>query len=69
MATSAKENPNIFYTYVDSRKAIKMAIRPLKNAQGNAIGSDEGMTELLNEYFESVYTEEDLLEMSSVSAL
>ena len=63
VANTAKTNPKIFYAYVSSRKPIKSAIGPLKNAQGNVISSDEGMADLLNEYFASVYTIESLQEV------
>ena len=69
MAAAAKRNPKVFFAHVNSRKPIKNAIGPLKDAQGNMISDDEGMAELLNEYFASVYTEEDLQEIPSVQIL
>ena len=69
VANAAKTNPKVFYAYVNSRKPIKNAIGPLKDVQGNVISSDEGMADLLNEYFASVYTEEDLQEIPSAPIL
>ena len=66
VAAASKINKKIFFAHVNSRKPIKSAIGPLKDAQGNIISSDEGMAELLNEYFVSVYTKEDLKELPSV---
>ena len=66
VAAASKINNKIFFAHVNSRKPIKSAIGPLKDAQGNIISSDEGMAELLNEYFVSVYTKEDLQEIPSV---
>ena len=37
--------------------------------QGQIISSDEGMADLLNEYFASVYTKEDLQEIPSATIL
>ena len=68
VANAAKANPKVFYAHVNSRKPIKSSIGPLKDSQGNVISCDEGMAELLNEYFASVYTEEDLQGMPTVPA-
>ena len=69
VAAAAKSNPKIFFAHVNSRKPIKNTIGPLKDGQGNIISSDEGMAEILNEYFASVYTEEDLNEIPRVPVL
>ena len=69
IAAAAKTNPKVFYAHVNSRKPIKSTIGPLKDRQGNMISSDEGMADLLNEYFASVYTEEDLQQIPSVPIL
>ena len=69
VAAASIINNKIFFAHVNSRKPIKSAIGPLKDAQGNIISSDEGMAELLNEYFVSVYTKEDLEEIPSVPIL
>ena len=66
VANAAKANPKVFYAHVNSRKPIKSSIGPLKDSQGNVISCDVGMAELLNEYFTSVYTEEDLQGMPTV---
>ena len=66
IAYIAKENPKAFFAQVHSRKPIKSSIGPLKDSKGNIISSDEGMAELLNEYFASVYTKEDISEMPDV---
>lgn len=66
VANAAKVNPKVFYAHVNSRKPIKNTIGPLKDSQDNVISSDEGMAELLNEYFASVYTDENLQGMPMV---
>ena len=67
VAAAAKSNPKVFYAHANSRKPIKNSIGPLKDAHDNIISSDEGMADLLNEYFASVYTEEDLQNMPAIS--
>ena len=66
IASVAKENPKAFFAQVHSRKPIKSSIGPLKDTEGNIISSDEGMAELLNEYFASEYTKEDISEIPDV---
>ena len=67
VAAAAKTNPKAFYAYVNSRKPIKNTIGPLKDGQGQIISSDEGMADLLNEYFVGVYTKEDLREIPNAA--
>ena len=69
IAAAAKNNPKVFFAHANSRKPIRNAIGPLKDAQDNIISTDEGMADLLNEYFASVYTEEDLQNMPTAPAV
>ena len=66
VAAAAKDNPRAFFAHVNSRKPVKNTIGPLKDRTGNIISSDEGMANMLNEYFASVYTEEDTSEISNI---
>ena len=66
VAAAANRNPKVFYAHVNSRKPVKSAIGPLKDEQSNIISCDEGMADLLNRYFTTVYTVEDLQEIPSV---
>ena len=59
IATMVKENPKAFFAHVNSRKPIKSSIGPLKDNSDRIISSDEGMANILNEYFSTVYTNED----------
>ena len=63
VAAAAKDNPKAFFAHVNSRKPVKNTIGPLKDRTGSIISSDEGMANILNEYFTSVYTEEDTSEI------
>ena len=66
IAAIAKENPKAFFGQVQSRKPIKSSIGPLKDTEDNIISSDEEMAELLNKYFASVYTNENISEIPDV---
>ena len=62
----AKDNPKAFFAHVNSRKPVKNTIGPLKDRTGSIISTDEGMANIFNEYFASVYTEEDTSEIPIV---
>ena len=66
VAAAAKDNPKAFFAHVNNRKPVKNTIGPLKDRTGSIISSDEGMANILNEYFVSVYTEEDTSEIPVV---
>ena len=66
VAAAIKDNPKAFFAHVNSRKPVKNTIGPLKDTAGSIISSDEGMANILNEYFASVYTEEDTSEIPIV---
>ena len=59
IAAVVKENPKAFFAHVNSRKPVKSTLGPLKDQNERIISSDEGMASILNEYFCTVYTEED----------
>ena len=63
---AAKDNPKAFFAHVNSRKPVKNTIGPLKDRTGSIISTDEGMANIFNEYFASVYTEEDTSEIPIV---
>ena len=66
VAAAAKDNPKAFFAHVNSRKPIKNTIGPLKDRTGSINSTDEGMANIFNEYFASVYTEEDTSEIPIV---
>ena len=66
VAAAAKDNPKAFFAHVNSRKPVKNTIGPLKDRTGSIISSDEGMANILNEYFTSGFTEEDTSEIPIV---
>ena len=66
IAMLAKKSKKVFHSHVNGNKPIKNTIGPLKDKEGNIISTDEGMANTLNEYFASVYTEEDTSVIPSV---
>ena len=49
-----------FYTYVRSNQKVRDKVGPLENNSGNIISNGFQMAEVLNEYFSSVFTTEDI---------
>ena len=66
VASAAISNPKVFYAHVNSRKPIKSSIGPLKDEQGRIISGDKEMAEIMNKFFTSVYTIEDLQDIPRV---
>jgi len=60
LADRIKSNPKHFYAYVRSKTKTKDRIGPLMNNTGTLTNDDKAMSEVLNEYFASVFTVEDL---------
>ena len=54
------KNKRIFNSYLKSKLSCKSSIGPLKNKEGNITNDESNMAEILNEYFSSVFTNEDL---------
>ena len=49
-----------FYAYVRSKRKVRDKVGPLENNSGNIISDGFQMAEVLNEYFRSVFTTEDI---------
>ena len=49
-----------FYAYVRSKQKVRDKVGPLENNRGNIISDGFQMEEVLNEYFSSVFTTEDI---------
>jgi hypothetical protein len=52
-------NSRPFYAYVKQRTKSRPGIGPLKNADKETVSDDQGMAELLNNFFSTVFTRED----------
>lgn len=60
LADNIKEDPKSFYAYVRTKSKSKSGIGPLKDENGRVIDGNDVMAQLLNNYFSSVFTREDL---------
>ena len=60
LAGNIKNDSKSFYAYVRSKQNVRDKVGPLENNSGNIISDGFQMTEILNEYFSSVFTTEDI---------
>eukprot|EP00057_Strongylocentrotus_purpuratus_P009185 XP_011663659.1 PREDICTED: RNA-directed DNA polymerase from mobile element jockey-like [Strongylocentrotus purpuratus] len=60
LAQEIKENPKGFWNYVRSKTKVKSGISDLIKEDGSKTTSDEEKAEVLNEFFASVFTREDV---------
>jgi hypothetical protein len=60
LAQNIKTNSKSFYAYIRNKQRTKEKVGPLKNSEGKLIIEDEDRATLLNNYFGSVFTKEDL---------
>ena len=59
VARMAKHNPKAFYAYVNERRVVRDSIGPLQNSAGALKTSATDKANILNDYFVSVFTNED----------
>jgi Endonuclease-reverse transcriptase len=67
LASRIKSDPKSFYAYVRSKTKTKSKVGPLKNDQGVLTSDSSEMCELLNHYFATVFTKEDISNMPTAS--
>ena len=60
LATDNKDNSKSFFAYVRSKQRTRDKVGPLKDKLGKIIVDDQQGADLLNEYFCSVFTKENL---------
>ena len=60
MAGNIKNDSKSMYAYVRSKQKVRDKVGPLENNMGNIISDGFQMAEVLNEYFSSVFTTEDI---------
>ncbi|RMC18187.1 hypothetical protein DUI87_05068 [Hirundo rustica rustica] len=58
MATTVKDNKKCSYKYINAKRKGKTNFCSLLDKGGNLISADEEKTEVLNDYFASVFSEE-----------
>eukprot|EP00061_Rhincodon_typus_P003200 g19519.t1 len=60
LASRVKENPKAFYAYVRRKTVTNETVGPLKDEGGKLYVELQEVGEILNEYFVSVFTENDM---------
>ena len=60
MVGNIKNDSNSFYAYVRSKQKVRDKVGSLENNRGNIISDGFQMAEVLNEYFSSVFTTEEI---------
>ena len=60
LAKQAKKNPKEFYSYLKTKTSNKESVGPLKTDGGDIITDDATMVSMLNSFFGSVFTDEDM---------
>ncbi|KAF2357571.1 Endonuclease/exonuclease/phosphatase [Trinorchestia longiramus] len=63
VAAQAKTNPKSFYKYVNDRRLKRDTIGPLVDSEGTTQTNNKSKAKILNTYFTSVFTHEDLTEI------
>ena len=66
LAQDVTDNPKSFYRYMCSRTKSKDKVGPLKDLVGNVIADDKGMCDMLNDFFGSAFTTENIADMPEV---
>ena len=61
IALDIKNNPKKFYSYVRSKNKSKEGIGPLLSDNDQLVESDTEMVQILNQFFSSVFTTEDMV--------
>jgi ribonuclease P/MRP protein subunit RPP40 len=60
IARNIKNDPKSFYAYVRGKAKTKDKVGPLKNSIGELVTNDDEMCNVLNKYFGTVFTDEDI---------
>jgi hypothetical protein len=66
LARNIKKDVKSFYAYVSSMSKTRVKVGPLVDGNGRTSSSASEMTEQLNDYFSSVFTEENCFDMPTV---
>ena len=69
VANQSKTNPKEFYSFIRRKRVTTSTIGPIANENGDFTNDDEQMCCILNTFFASVFTVEDLRDMPSVPAV
>lgn len=61
IAETSKSHPKEFFSYVSNKKSLTCGIGPLANDNGNHTNDENEMATILNNFFASIFTDEDCL--------
>ena len=67
IAQKSKENPKVFWKYINSQRKCKENIPALKGKDGKLYKDNYNKTCILNDFFSSVFTEEDVNNMPNMT--
>ena len=67
IAKQCKVNPKVFWNYINSKRKVKDNIAPLWDGE-KFITDDKGKADILNKFFSSVFTKEDLSNLPNMTA-
>jgi len=67
LAVDIQSNPKSFYRYVRSKAKSKERVGPLKDSTGKIIDNDSKMCDVLNDFFASVFTTENIESIPEVT--
>jgi hypothetical protein len=63
IAMEAKQNPKAFFNYAKSKMKTKTSVSELERQDGSKVSEDSDKAEVLNDFFSSVFTREDMSNM------
>ena len=69
VANQSKTNPKEFYSFIRQKRVTTSNIGPISNGNGDFINDEEQICCILNTFFASVFTVEDLSDIPSVPAV
>jgi len=68
LAEGGNKNKKPFFAYVKRKTKSRQGVGPLKRGDGSTVTEDVEMAEVLNSFFSSVFTREDLTEIPVAAA-
>ena len=69
VANQTKTNPKEFYSFIRQKKITTTTIGPIIDENGDFINDDEQICNILNSFFASVFTDEDLSNIPTVPSV
>ena len=69
LAKNVKKNPRQFYSHLNKHTKSRVQVGPLLNTAGEQVADSQGMCNILNGFFTSVFTTEDLDNLPSPTPL